>query len=73
MCFHIGPEFVEALRSKPADRSSLDTPAEVSDDTHASSEKEHLTPFRHIVSFFRSIFLTVITVKWILFIVWACL
>jgi hypothetical protein len=73
MCFHIGPEFVEALRSKPADRSSLDTPAEVSDATHASSEKEHLARFRRIVSLFRSIFLTVVTIKWILFIVWACL
>jgi hypothetical protein len=73
MCFHIGPEFVEALRSKPADKTTMDTPAESSDDTHANSEKEHLTPFRYIVSLFRSIFLTVITVKWILFIVWACL
>jgi hypothetical protein len=72
MCFHIGPEFVEALQSKPADRSHLDTPIEAPDDPHASMRKKQPTPFRNIVSRLRSIFLSVITIKWILFIVWAC-
>jgi hypothetical protein len=71
MCFHIGPEFVEALQPKPADRS-LDTPSDVSDDTHASMGKEHLTTLRRIVSRLRSIILTVVTIKWVLFILWVC-
>jgi hypothetical protein len=34
MCFHIGPEFVEALTSRAADRSAVDTSPVVSDGTH---------------------------------------
>jgi hypothetical protein len=72
MCFHIGPEFVEALQSKPADRSHPYTPIEAPDDAHASMRQKQPTPCRNIVSRLRSIFLGVITIKWILFILWAC-
>jgi hypothetical protein len=73
MCFHIGPEFVEALWSQPAARSPLDTQLKVSDDTHPRRWKKHLTSVGHICTRLRSVILTAVPIKTILLILWACL
>ena len=72
MCFHIGPEFVEALTSRAVDKSPVDTSPVVSDGTHPSEAQEHLTTFEHLASRLRAFFLGV-TSKCLLLILWACL
>jgi hypothetical protein len=73
MCFHIGPEFVEALTSRAVDKSAVDTPPVVSDDTHPSEGQEHLTTFEHQASRLRAFLFAGVTSKWLLFILCACL
>ena len=73
MCFYIGPELVEALRSRAVDKSAVDTSPEVSDGTHPSEGQEHLTTFEHLASRLRAFFLAGVTSKWLLSILWACL
>jgi len=73
MCFHIGPEFVEAPTSRAVDKSAVDTSPAISDGTHPSEGQEHLTTFEHLASRLRAIFLAGMTIKWLLFILWACL
>ena len=72
MCFHIGPEFVEALQPKRAANSSLDIHPKGSDDTHSGIGEKHLTRFNRISSRLRSISLTAVTIKWMLLVLWAC-
>ncbi len=73
MCFHIGPEFVEALMSRAVDKSAADPSPVVSDGTHPSEGQEHLTTFEHLASRLRAFLLAGATIKWLLFILWACL
>jgi hypothetical protein len=73
MCFHIGAEFVEALTSRAADESAVDTSPEISDSTHPSEGQEHVTTFEHLASRLRALILAGVTIKWLLFILWACL
>ena len=73
MCFYIGPESVEALRSRAADKSPVDTSPVVSDGTHPSEGQEHLTTFEHLASRLGAFFLAGVTSKWLLFILRACL
>ena len=73
MCFYIGPEFVEALRSRAVDKSAADTSPEVSDGTHPSEGQEHLINFEHLASRLRAFLLAGVTIKWLLFILRACL
>ena len=73
MCFHIGPEFVEAPTSRAVNESGVDTSPVVSDGTHLSEGQEHLTTFEHLASRLRAFFLAGVTMKWLLFILWACL
>ena len=73
MCFHIGPEFVEALTSRAVDKSAVDTSPAVSHGPHPCEEQEHLTAFEHLASLLRAFFLAGVTIKWLLFILWACL
>ena len=73
MCFLIGPEFVEALTFRAVDKSAEDTSPVVSDGSHPSEGREHLTTFEHLASRLRAFFLAGMTIKWLLFILWACL
>jgi hypothetical protein len=73
VCFHIGPEFVEALTSRGVDKSAIDTSPAVSDGTHPSEGQERLTTFEHLASRLRALLLAGVTIKWLLFILWACL
>ena len=73
MCFHIGPEFVEALTSRAVDKSAVDTSPVVTDGTHPSEAQEHLTTFEHLASRLRAFLLAGATSKWLLLIFWACL
>ena len=73
MCFHIGPEFVEALTSRAADNSAVDKSAVVSDGMHPSEGQEHLTAIEHLASRLRAFPLAGVTSKWLLFILWVCL
>jgi hypothetical protein len=68
MCFHIGPEFVESLRSGTVDKSAAGTSPEVSDSTHPSEGLERLTTFGHLASRLRAFILAGVTIKWLLFI-----
>jgi len=71
MCFHIGSELARAYQADE-DSYSLDILADISDDMYASKEKVHRKSFGQIVSRLRSIISAVVTIKWILFILWAC-
>jgi hypothetical protein len=74
MCFHIGPEYVEALRSRTVDKSAVDTSSEVSDGRPPSTlQKERLTTLKRLASHLRAFILAGVTIKWLLFILWACL
>jgi hypothetical protein len=73
MCFHLGHEFIEALTSRAANKSTIDTSPEVSNATHPSVEREQLTKFKHLASRLRTIILSGVTIKWLLFILWVCL
>jgi hypothetical protein len=73
MCFHIGPEFVEALTSRAADKSAVDASPKVSGGTHQSEEHESQTTFEHLASRLRAFILAGATIKWLLFILWVCL
>ena len=73
MWFHVGPEFVEALRPRAVVKSEVDASPEVSDGTHPSEGQEHLTTFEHLVSRLGAFFLAGVTSKWLLFILGACL
>jgi hypothetical protein len=57
MCFHIGPEFIEALTSRAMDKSTVDTSPEVSDGAHQSEGQEYLTTFEHLASRLRAFLL----------------
>ena len=72
MCFHIGPEFVDALTSRAVDKSAVDTSPVVSDGSHPSEGQEHLPTFEQLASRLRAFFLAGVTSKWLLFILWAC-
>lgn len=50
MCFHIGPEFVEALMSRAVDKSAADPSPVICDGTHPSEGQEHLTTFERLAS-----------------------
>ena len=73
MCFHLGPEYVEALTSRAVDRPAVDISPEVSDGTHPSETQDRLTTFRHLAGRLRAFIVAGVTIKWILFILWACL
>lgn len=73
MCFHLGPEFVEALTSRAVDKSAVDTFPVVSDCTHPSEAPEHLTTLEDLASRLRAFLLAGVTITWVLFILWACL
>ena len=73
MCFHIGPEFVEALMSRAVDKLAVDTSPVVSDGTNPSEGQEHLTTFERLASRLRGLFLGGVTSKWLLCMLWACL
>ena len=73
MCFHIGPEFVEALTSKAVDKSAADTSPVISDGTRPSEVHEHLTTFDHLACRVRAFLLAGVTIKWLLMILWAYL
>jgi hypothetical protein len=74
MCFHIGPEFVDALlQAKEVDKPVIDTPSKILDGADAVKTQEEYAPTRDLVSRLRSFILTVTTVKWLLFVLWACL
>ena len=73
MCFHIGPEFVEARTSRAVDKSAVDTSPVALDGTHPSEAQEHLTTFEHLASRLRAFLLAGVTIKWLLFILWTCL
>jgi len=73
MCFHIGPEFIDALTSRAVDKSAVDTSPVVSDGSHPSEGQEHLPTFEQLASRLRAFFLAEVTSKWFLFIFWACL
>jgi len=74
MCFHIGPEIVEALTSRAVDKSAVeDTSPELSDRTHPSEGQERPTTSGHLASRLRAFILAGLTIKWLLFILWACL
>ena len=73
MCFHIGPEFVEALTSRAVDKSAVDTSPVVSDGTRPSEGHEHLTTLEHLASRLRAFLLAGVTIKWLLFMLWVYL
>lgn len=73
MCFHIGTEFVDALTSRAANKSTLDISSEVSDGTHPSQGQESMTNVEHLPSSVRASISAGRTMKWLLFILWACL
>ena len=73
MCFHLGPEFIETLTSRAVNKSAVDRSPEVSDDTHTSERQEHRNSFEHLTSRLRAFIMAGVTVKWLLFILWACL
>ena len=73
MCFHLGPEYVEALTSRAVDRPAVDTSPEVSDGMHPNEMLERLTTFGSLASRLRAFILAGVTIKWLLFIFWACL
>ena len=73
MCFHVGPEFVEALTSTAAKKSAVDTSPVVSNGTHLSEAQEQLTTFEHLASRLRAFLWAGVTSRWLLFILWVCL
>ncbi len=73
MCFQIGPEFVEALSSRPVDESAVDISPVISDGTHPNEGQEHLTIFEHLASRLRAFLLAGVAIKSLLLILWACL
>ena len=73
MCFHLGPEYVEALTSRAVDRPAVDTSSEVSDGPHPNEMQERLTASRNLAGRLRAFILAGVTIKWFLFILWACL
>ena len=68
MCFHIGPEFVEALTSKAVAKSQVDTSPEVPDSTHPREAQAHPTTRGDLASRLRPLILGAATIKWLLFI-----
>jgi len=73
MCFHLGPEFVEVLTSRAVDKPAVDTSPEISDGPHPNEKQEYLTTFSHLAGRLRAFILAGVTIKWLLFILWACL
>jgi hypothetical protein len=72
MCFHIGPEFVEALTSREVAKSAVDTSPVISDGAHPGEGQEHLTTFEHLASRLRAFLLAGVTIKGFLIILWMC-
>lgn len=73
MYFHLSPGFVEALMPKALNKPAVDTSPEFSDGPHPSEEQEYLTTFKPLASRLRAFILAGVTIKWLLFILWACL
>jgi hypothetical protein len=74
MCFHIGREIVEALTSRAVDKSAVkDTRPQLFDSTHPSKGQKRLTTCKYLASRLRAFILAGVTIKWLLFILWACL
>ena len=73
MCFHIGPEFVEVLTSRTANKSAVSTSSVFPDSTYPSKGQEHPPSSEDLASRLREFILSGVTIKWLLFLLWVCL
>jgi hypothetical protein len=70
---HMGPEFVEALRSLATNRPDTDTSRATSQSAPARERLDHLAPCRRITLLVFSRILAVVTSKWMIYLILVCL
>jgi hypothetical protein len=69
---HMGPEFVEALRSRATNRPATDTPRAISQSPYACKRLDRLAPFQRVTLLFLSRILAVVTSKWMIYLILIC-
>jgi hypothetical protein len=70
---HMGPEFVEALRSLATNRPDTDTSQATSQSAPACKKLDCLAPCRRITLLVVSRILAVVTSKWMIYLILVCL
>jgi hypothetical protein len=70
---HMGPEFVEALRSLATNRPATDTSGAVPQSPYACKRLNRLAPFQRVAVLVFSRILAIVTSKWMIYLILICL
>jgi hypothetical protein len=70
---HMGPEFIEVLRSLATNKPAIDTSRATSQSTPACKRLDRLGPFQRVTRLVLSRILAVMTSKWMICLILCCL